>query len=107
MGARPFVSVKFSPMGRAVTFLVPDLDLDAQDPDWAPPVPGVGDTVVVRTDTGETVGTVQRPLVQIELRVMRINTSLGPISGVSAFSTIQMPGSGFSLARPFMFSSYH
>ena len=62
MGARPFVSVKFSPMGRAVTFLVPDLDLDAQDPDWTTPVPGVGDTVVVRTDTGETVGTVQRPV---------------------------------------------
>ena len=68
MGARPFVSVKFSPMGRAVTFLVPELDLDAQDPDVPAagpgpstlPVPSVGDTVVVRTDTGETIGTVQR-----------------------------------------------
>ena len=70
MGARPFVSVKFSPMGRAVTFLVPELDLDAQDPDvpavasgHSPrPVPAAGDTVVVRTDAGEAVGTVQRPV---------------------------------------------
>jgi cell fate regulator YaaT (PSP1 superfamily) len=68
MGARPFVSVKFSPMGRAVTFLVPELDLDAQDPDSTLPVPRVGDTVVVRTENGESVGTVQRPVLPLLAR---------------------------------------
>jgi cell fate regulator YaaT (PSP1 superfamily) len=73
MGARPFVSVKFSPIGRTVTFLVPELDLDAADatteaesPGHARPavaaggIPGVGEAVVVQTETGPALGTVTR-----------------------------------------------
>jgi cell fate regulator YaaT (PSP1 superfamily) len=55
---RPFVSVRFSPIGRTYTFLVPELDLDnlsGQAPTAAP-----GDQVVVQTDAGPAVGTVTR-----------------------------------------------
>jgi cell fate regulator YaaT (PSP1 superfamily) len=75
MGARPFVSVKFSPIGRTVTFLVPELDLDAADaaPEAESPghtrpaapaggIPGVGEAVVVQTDTGPALGTVTRAI---------------------------------------------
>jgi len=62
MGARPFVGVKFSPIGRTVTFLVPELDLDAADfgaaagsetPSVPRPaghegeIPGAGEAIVV------------------------------------------------------------
>src|SRR5215207_1143930 len=66
---RPFVSVKFAPVGRAHTFLLPDLDLDAE-------VAGVtsaplrraaatlvpGDTVVVATAEGPAIGTIVRAI---------------------------------------------
>src|SRR5687767_12777595 len=54
---RPFVSVKFSPIGRTYTFLVPELDLDNLS-GQAPPA--AGDQVVVQTDAGPAVGTVTR-----------------------------------------------
>jgi len=48
MGPRPFVSVKFSPIGRTHTFLVPELDLDApEDPQLA-----AGEKVIVQTEAG-------------------------------------------------------
>jgi cell fate regulator YaaT (PSP1 superfamily) len=55
---RPFVSVRFSPIGRTYSFLVPELDLDnlsGQSPVAAP-----GDQVVVRTEAGPALGTVMR-----------------------------------------------
>lgn len=58
MSARPFVSVKFSPIGRAHTFLLPELDLDAEEP--ASPAPG--EQVVVQTEAGPALGTVTRPI---------------------------------------------
>jgi cell fate regulator YaaT (PSP1 superfamily) len=58
MSARPFVSVKFSPIGRAHTFLLPDLDLDAEDP---PPF-APGEKIVVQTETGPALGTVTPPI---------------------------------------------
>jgi cell fate regulator YaaT (PSP1 superfamily) len=59
MAPRPFVSVKFSPIGRTHTFLIPELDLDAAE-DQAMLTPG--DQVVVQTETGPAVGTVTRPI---------------------------------------------
>jgi cell fate regulator YaaT (PSP1 superfamily) len=67
---RPFVSVKFTPIGRTYTFLLPDLALDdvpggsPADPP-ATPVPArpalvPGDAVVVQTEEGLAVGTVTR-----------------------------------------------
>lgn len=47
-----FVSVKFSPVGRAQTFLLEDLRLD--------PPPGHGDQVIVQTDAGSALGSVVR-----------------------------------------------
>jgi cell fate regulator YaaT (PSP1 superfamily) len=55
---RPFVSVKFSPIGRTYTFLVPELDLDNLSGQAPPAAPG--DQVVVQTDAGPAVGTVTR-----------------------------------------------
>ena len=50
----PFVSVKFAPVGRTYTFLLPDLALDAPpSPTFTP-----GDAVVVQTAEGPAVGTV-------------------------------------------------
>jgi len=57
---RPHVSVKFTPVGRTYTFLLPDLALDEQPPQQAPVVPG--DTVVVQTPEGPAVGTVTRAI---------------------------------------------
>ena len=48
----PLVSVKFSPIGRTYSFLVPELALD--DPTALAP----GETVVVNTDSGPAVATV-------------------------------------------------
>lgn len=76
MQGRPFVSVKFSPIGRTMTFLVPELDLDAapagtpgdtpagagnpSPPAAEGPLPVPGDSVVVRTEHGTALGTVTR-----------------------------------------------
>ena len=57
MSARPFVSVKFSPIGRSHTFLMPELDLDAEPAALSP-----GDQVVVQTEAGPALGTVTRPI---------------------------------------------
>jgi cell fate regulator YaaT (PSP1 superfamily) len=70
--ARPFVSVKFAPVGRTQTFLLPELALEAlagDDPP-APPLapPGPGDAVVVQTSEGPSVGTVMRGIPQLQQR---------------------------------------
>ena len=57
---RPFVSVKFTPVGRTYTFLLPELALDEQEPPPAPLVPG--DPVVVQTAEGPAIGSVTRPI---------------------------------------------
>ena len=84
MQGRPFVSVKFSPIGRTMTFLVPELDLDAVPP-GAPgdtpagagppprpaaegPLPAPGDSVVVRTEHGTALGTVTRAVPPLAAR---------------------------------------
>jgi len=62
---RPFVSVKFSPIGRTSSFLLPDLDLDAEPSTLAEAMPELllpGDQVVVQTEAGPAVGTVTRPI---------------------------------------------
>jgi cell fate regulator YaaT (PSP1 superfamily) len=51
--ARPSISVKFTPVGRAQTFLLPDLAFDA--------LPAPGDAVVVSTADGPAVARVARP----------------------------------------------
>ncbi len=68
---RPFVSVKFAPVGRTQTFLLPELALDALDPDT--PATDVtplsaGDAVVVQSAEGPAVGTVMRGIPQLEDR---------------------------------------
>ena len=59
-GARPFISVKFTPVGRAHTFLLENLDLDA--------APTPGDRVVVQTGRGRAVGTVARDVPALDAR---------------------------------------
>ncbi len=61
---RPFISVKFTSVGRTYTFLLPELALD--DAPQSPPVPG--DHVVVQTDEGPAVGTVTRAIPAIAAR---------------------------------------
>jgi cell fate regulator YaaT (PSP1 superfamily) len=51
MSARPFVSVKFTPVGRTVSFLLPDLLVDDVLP---------GQQVVVETADGQALGTIAR-----------------------------------------------
>jgi len=68
---RAFVSVKFAPGGRTQTFLLPELALDALEPDtpaaaMAPLAPG--DAVVVQAAEGPAVGTVVRGIPQLEDR---------------------------------------
>lgn len=71
---RPFVSVKFSPIGRTYTFLLPDLALD--DPaDFGSPPEEIkrtpllpGDAVVVDTPEGRAVGTVTRSVTALAQR---------------------------------------
>ena len=60
---RSFISVKFAPVGRTYTFLLPELDFD-RGPSAAPaPTPiSPGDAVVVQTSEGPAVGTVTRTL---------------------------------------------
>jgi cell fate regulator YaaT (PSP1 superfamily) len=60
MSARPFVSVKFTPVGRTVSFLLPDLLVDEVLP---------GQQVVVETPDGQALGTVARaPSALVERR---------------------------------------
>ena len=62
--ARPFISVKFTPVGRTYSFLLPELALDAPPageapvPPTSPLVPG--DAVVVQGPEGRAFGTVTR-----------------------------------------------
>jgi len=71
--ARPFVSVKFAPVGRTQTFLLPELALDALAGEGTPAVAPVaplaaGDAVVVQAAEGPAVGTVMRGIPQLEDR---------------------------------------
>jgi len=56
---RPFVSVKFTPAGRTVSFLLPDLVIDEFGP---------GDRVVVDSEEGPAIGTVTRVAHQVAER---------------------------------------
>ena len=70
--ARPFISVKFNPVGRTQSFLLPDLALDPPAAPrraggaFPPPPPASepplvpGDAVVVQTAEGPAVGVVTR-----------------------------------------------
>jgi cell fate regulator YaaT (PSP1 superfamily) len=90
--SHPFVSVKFSAVGRTYTFLLPELALDAEGaapPDPVPDAPAKpraapfvpGDAVIVQTADGRALGTVTRavselaarkaPAADSELRVVR------------------------------------
>jgi cell fate regulator YaaT (PSP1 superfamily) len=79
--ARPFISVKFNPVGRTQSFLLPELALDppAGDPDVPPgalppaslpsqPPLAPGDAVVVQTAEGPAVGVVKRGIPQLAER---------------------------------------
>ncbi|HTH01958.1 MAG TPA: regulatory iron-sulfur-containing complex subunit RicT [Vicinamibacterales bacterium] len=76
---RPFVSVKFSPVGRTYTFLIPELALDNEgsaataerDAPTIPltPVPyHPGDAVIVQTSEGRALGTVTRAVSELGAR---------------------------------------
>ena len=56
--ARPFVSVRFTPIGRTYSFLLPELDLDNLS--GGAPAAAPGEQVVVQTDAGPAIGTVMR-----------------------------------------------
>ena len=62
---RPHVSVKFTPVGRTYTFLLPDLALDEQEQQT---MVAPGDAVVVQTPEGPVVGTVTRAIPAIAAR---------------------------------------
>jgi len=76
---RPFVSVKFSPVGRTYSFLIPELALDNEgsaagsggEPASIPP-PSIpfspGDAVVVQTSEGRALGTVTRSVNELASR---------------------------------------
>jgi len=71
--SRPYVSVKFSPVGRTYSFLLPDLALDGTEtpPTVAPPAePPLkpGDSVVVQTAEGRALGTVTRSVAELSAR---------------------------------------
>jgi cell fate regulator YaaT (PSP1 superfamily) len=76
---RPFVSVKFSPVGRTYSFLIPELALDsdgsaAPSEREAPAIPppaaayNPGDTVIVQTSEGRALGTVTRSVNELAAR---------------------------------------
>jgi cell fate regulator YaaT (PSP1 superfamily) len=76
---RPFVSVKFSPVGRTYSFLIPELALDqegvspAVDTASAAPPPtstsfNAGDAVIVQTQEGRALGTVTRSVSELAAR---------------------------------------
>ena len=64
--SRPFVSVKFSPVGRTYTFLLPDLSFDAAPEETGTPRESIpvapGEAVVVQTADGRAIGTVTRAI---------------------------------------------
>jgi cell fate regulator YaaT (PSP1 superfamily) len=72
--ARSFISVKFTPVGRTYSFLLPDLVLDSQpapgvEPPPSAPVPFVpGDAVVVQTAEGPAIGTITRTIPALAAR---------------------------------------
>jgi len=72
--SRPFVSVKFSPVGRTYSFLIPELALDAPTSADAtadagpPPSYSPGEQVVVETSAGPALGTVQRSIPSLAAR---------------------------------------
>ena len=76
---RPFVSVKFSPVGRTHSFLMPELALDSEGtaatPEQEPappssPIPPLhpGDSVVVQTAEGRALGTITRSVNELAVR---------------------------------------
>jgi cell fate regulator YaaT (PSP1 superfamily) len=72
---RPFVSVKFSPVGRTYSFLIPELALDdtsdrasADLPTAPAPQLRAGDPVVVQTGDGRALGTVTRTIPALAVR---------------------------------------
>ncbi len=66
--SRPYVSVKFSPVGRTFSFLIPELALDELSqggdaaPTATPPPLDPGEHVVVQTDEGRMLGKITRPI---------------------------------------------
>ena len=71
--ARPYVSVKFTPVGRTYSFLLPDLALDGTEtPPTIPhsPEPPLkpGDAVVVQTAEGRALGTITRSVGELAER---------------------------------------
>ena len=58
--ARPFVSVKFTPVGRTYSFLIPELALD--EPAAETPALEPGAQVIVQTEAGPAFGTVTRTI---------------------------------------------
>jgi cell fate regulator YaaT (PSP1 superfamily) len=66
---RPFVSVKFSPVGRSHSFLLPDLALDEDGTASGAPAPiAPGEVVVVETADGPAMGTVTRSVAALAAR---------------------------------------
>jgi cell fate regulator YaaT (PSP1 superfamily) len=67
---RPTVSVKFSPVGRTYSFLLPELALDDERQVALPPAPQLapGDAVVVQGPEGRAVGTVMRTVPALATR---------------------------------------
>jgi len=76
---RPFVSVKFSPVGRTYSFLIPELALDNEGSAAGSggerasiPPPSIpfspGDAVVVQTSEGRALGTVTRSVNELASR---------------------------------------
>jgi cell fate regulator YaaT (PSP1 superfamily) len=76
---RPFISVKFSPVGRTFSFLLPELALDANgdyvDARPAPEPLAPGDAVIVNTAEGFAVGTVTHTLPALGARKAPPNDS--------------------------------
>jgi cell fate regulator YaaT (PSP1 superfamily) len=65
---RPFVSVKFSPVGRTYGFLLPEFALDAEEPSEPPAPFHPGERVVVDTPDGAALGTVARSIPSLDER---------------------------------------
>jgi cell fate regulator YaaT (PSP1 superfamily) len=84
---RPFVSVKFSPVGRTYSFLIPELALDAPQHDAPQEVPPSrpapplvpGDAVVVDTDEGRLLGNMTRAIPALAARRAPREDSTGRI----------------------------
>ena len=73
--SRPFISVKFSPVGRSYSFLLPELKIDqgaegarGAAPVAAPKPISAGDAVVVDTPDGLAMGNVTRAIPQLAER---------------------------------------